>query len=297
MKKTLIAAGIAAVVAAPAAFADVSISGQVKYTMTDNDTKEWDPSFDNALTFKASEDLGNGLTAFATMAIEMDGSSKNADGDLSNKDAIVGIKGSFGTVMAGRMETLTEGKIMSKMDDGSGGNVEVSSNASSSTRYQAVAYVSPTINGFHAAVAGVQGVDGNGDSTFNDGMFQHMDYALFYDNGPLSVFASKEDIDGGSASDSTTFGASYSMGDLKGTFLTIDNDTNDRDNMYRLDYKMGNNSILIAHLDDDTANSDITSIKLTHSFSKRTAVWVGIRDKGSAVSGGDDTHLGMIHKF
>jgi opacity protein-like surface antigen len=35
MKKTIIAASIAAVVAAPAAFADVSISGMINYELAD----------------------------------------------------------------------------------------------------------------------------------------------------------------------------------------------------------------------------------------------------------------------
>lgn len=312
MKKTLIAAAIATVAAAPAAMADVSISGQVKVTVADNDGQEGDyaPSYDNSLTFKASEDLGNGMSAFAQISLDTDSVTNDADdstnddtGVTVNKDQKVGLKGSFGTIVAGRMETLTQGSVSTMMDDG-GGNGNLETALTNLGRYNAVAYLSPAMNGFTVGVAGtMEGDNGTSGDDDDDGLFRHMDYMVAYANGPLAVKAAFADLDGDNTAadyDITSIGAAYTIGDAKVSVLSVDKDTSttdDHDMMYRVDYSMGNNSLLLGHIDDDTANSDITSIKLTHKMSKRTAVWVGHRDKGSAITNGDTTHFGIIHKF
>jgi predicted porin len=315
-KKTLIAAAVATI-ASTAAMADVSISGQVKVTVADNDTSDHAASLDNSLTFKSSEDLGNGLTGFAQITLDTDidtdttatggtvsqGASNSASAltdataattGTIQKDAKVGIKGGFGTVVIGRMETLTEGAVSSMMDDGgSHGNLETG--LTELGRYNAIAYVSPTVNGLHVAAAGT--MDGT-----DSGMFKNTDVLVAYDNGPLSLKAARTSVEAGASDyDVTSLAASYKIGDLKLSALSVEKDvdggTSERDNMYRADYSMGNNSILLGRIDDDTANSDITTIKLTHKFSKRTAVWIGHRDKGTAIAGGDTTHFGMIQKF
>jgi len=300
-KKTLIAAAVATI-ASTAAMADVSISGQVKVTVADNDTSDHAASLDNSLTFKSSEDLGNGLTGFAQITLDTDvdtDTTASAEAAVAStgtieKDAKVGIKGGFGTVVIGRMETLTEGAVSSMMDDGgSHGNLETG--LTSLGRYNAIAYVSPTVNGLHVAAAGT--MDGT-----DSGMFKNTDVLVAYDNGPLSLKAARTSVEAGASDyDVTSLAASYKIGDLKLSALSVEKDvdggTSERDNMYRADYSMGNNSILLGRIDDDTANSDITTIKLTHKFSKRTAVWIGHRDKGTAIAGGDTTHFGMIQKF
>jgi predicted porin len=291
MKKTLIAAGIAAVMAAPVAMADVSVSGQVKYTLVDSDGgNDFAPSFDNSLTFKASEDLGNGLSAFAQITLDTD--------DLNNasnmgKDQKLGLKGSFGTLVAGRMETLTEGAVSSMMDDGlssHGNNANLESSYTNIGRVNAVAYVSPTVNGFHAAIAGTNAAD--------EDRFANNDIALVYENGPFTLKAARLDLR--DTREVITIGASYSMGDAKVSVMTVENDpdagSSVRDNMFRLDYKMGNNSLIVGFkdTDKDSADGDVTSVKLTHSFSKRTAAYIGHRNKDEDA---DVNYIGMIHKF
>jgi len=330
MKKTIIAAAIATVVAAPA-MADVSVSGAVKLTIADidDDTNNYGPSFNGSqLSFKASEDLGNGLTAFAETTLNTDGMNNAADtanavatqaaiadttvagavtaqtaANAKNanfgqiKDMKLGVKGGFGTIVAGRMETLTEGAVSSMMDDGASthaASTQLESGLTGIGRVNAVAYVSPTVNGFHAAVAGTL-------NSADDSMFQHVDIAAVYANGPLTVKASRVDFDG-TDNNVTAIGASYAMGDAKVSAMRTSADagaatnalaTSADDTMLRLDYKMGNNSILLATKDSDVG-SDMNVIKLTHKMSKRTAVWIGHRDKDTAA---DVTHFGMIHKF
>jgi predicted porin len=309
MKKTLIAAGIAAVVAAPAAFADVTVSGQVKWTMTDGGTtgsETRNMTSDNALTFKASEDLGNGLTAFAqiTLDTDNDASSTSAGTGTQQKDAKAGIKGAFGTVVYGRMETLSEGVASAKMDDGRsshGADANLESSLTSLGRVNAIAYISPTVNGFHAAIAGT--------SVSNSETFSDVDVLVAYDNGPLSLMATYADLDatnGAFASaltydtEATTLTGSYTMGDIKGTVQRVNSDpatgADSTDMIYRIDYKMGNNSLLLGMKDAESNQDDVDVVKLTHSFSKQTAAYAGYRRTGDS-SKANDWFVGAIHKF
>jgi len=129
-KKTLIAAAVATVASTAAMAGDSSVSGQVKYTLADTDgaATDWAASFDNSITFKSTEDLGNGLTAFAQITIDTDvdtdttatAATAVASTGAIEKDAKLGVKGAFGTIVAGRMEYLIQGAFSSKMDDGGG---------------------------------------------------------------------------------------------------------------------------------------------------------------------------------
>ena len=314
-KKTLIAAAVATL-ASSVAMADVSVSGQVKtyFVTTDatsagNNGKDWAPVTDTAIDFKASEDLGNGMSVFAQISLDTDAINASTTDTTTNqsseKDSKLGLKGGFGTLVMGRMETLSEGAVSSMMDDG--GALE-SPLITGFARYDAIAYVSPTVNGLHAAIAGTT----NGDAITTtdkdgDGMFQHIDFVVAYDNGPLSVKVARADIDAANNStanyDVTTIAASYKIGALKVSAMNVEKDFDDTtadlgDDIYRLDYTMGNNSILLGHRSNDAGtggtSNDLTSLKLTHKLSARTAAWVGVRD---VESGADQTHFGMIHKF
>jgi hypothetical protein len=314
-KKTLIAAAVATL-ASSVAMADVSVSGQVKtyFVTTDatsagNNGKDWAPVTDTAIDFKASEDLGNGMSVFAQISLDTDAINASTTDTTTNqsseKDSKLGLKGGFGTLVMGRMETLSEGAVSSMMDDG--GALE-SPLITGFARYDAIAYVSPTVNGLHAAIAGTTNGDAiETDDKDGDGMFQHIDFVVAYDNGPLSVKVARADIDAannGTANyDVTTIAASYKIGALKVSAMNVEKDFDDTtadlgDDIYRLDYTMGNNSILLGHRSHDAGtggtSNDLTSLKLTHKLSARTAAWVGVRD---VESGADQTHFGMIHKF
>ena len=301
MKKTLVALAVAGIVAAPAAFADVTISGQVKVIVADaenNDAGDFAPGFDNYIYFKASEDLGNGMSAFAEMGFDTDTSAGISAND-SSKDQKVGLKGGFGTVVVGRMETLMEGALSSRFDDGMsshGANNQLESSITAIGRVNALAYVSPSFNGFHAAIAGtLNGAD--------DGLTQHHDLLAAYDNGPISVVVGYTDFDApGAANDGdiTAVAGSYAMGPAKVSlgYFTTDDGADTADMIARLDYKFGNNSILVGFKsteDKGASGEDVTSLKFTHHFSKRTAAWIGYRDKD--MDDANVTHFGLVHKF
>jgi len=325
MKKTIIAAAIASVVAAPA-MAEVSISGNVKYKLTDTDANagDWGGSLDNSITFKATEDLGNGMSAFAQITLdpdEMDHSHSNtattttttdatstaagvagsvnatststttmtnASNNLT-KDQKIGLTGDFGTVVMGRMEYLFEGVVSAKMDVAGLESASLTENG----RVNAIGYVSPTVNGVHIAAAG------NQSDTTDSGLFQHKEVLVAYDNGPLSVIASHADV--ADAHTYQTLYLGYKVGDLSLAAMTTEKDfdaagTADiKDNIFRLDYAMGNNKLTLGTKSSDTAGQDRDIIKLVHSMSKRTSIYAEHADVEAVNS--DFTTLGINHNF
>ena len=280
MKKSLIALAIAA--ASTSAFAAADISGQIKVIVAgDNYT----PSFDNELTAKTSDDLGGGLSAFGQVTLDLDATAADAN---QMKDMKVGVKGAFGTVIAGRMETIMEGVVSEQFNDGASvhtGVTQTESNLTAIGRVNAVAYVSPTVNGFHVAVAGtLDGADTD--------LFTHVDMAAVYDLGTLKLIAAKTDFATGD--DITAYTASYGMGDVTIAAGRFEQGTAD-DTIVSVNYKMGPIGLYAAHKSSSATDGDVTSLKATYALSKSTAVWVGNRSKQGANA--DVTHFGIITKF
>jgi len=315
MKKTLIAAGIAAVVAAPAAFAEVKISGKVEqgFTWTDSSTAADDEMLGNSdvvLKFSASEDLGNGMTAFASIRRDLDGANGAADDSLT--DFKVGLKGSFGTVMTGRIEDFTESKALALVDVFQNAAAGVETGDAAGRQDDAIAYLSPNMNGFSVGVGAYAHDDNSSSEDIRD--IDATDIALMYSNGPLFLIAAQERVKDPSTSANedqkvTTFGAKYTFGDLtvSGYRSSIDNDghtaANDHDDTaLAAVYKMGNNSVAVGWSKDEltTGATDDTkwSVEMRHSFSKRTSVAVSYRDHDDA-AGADTEELGvgLEHKF
>jgi len=159
MKKTIIAAAVAAAVAAPAAFAEVKISGnmiQEFRSEVDADTGISEDGLESVsavdVVFSVSEDLGNGMSAFAKIHTMYD----NGSGSQDNADQVVGIKGDFGTIVTGRMESLTESKVdaMAATDSSDALNIEINDAYDTKRFNGGLAYVSPSFNGLTFTVAG-----------------------------------------------------------------------------------------------------------------------------------------------
>ncbi len=303
-KKTVIAAALATVTGS--ALADVSVSGRVEQGFSDENgsTTGWAGFTDNQLNISVSEDLGNGMTAFAKIGI------KEANTQLDEK---VGLTGGFGTIQAGRFEDFTEGVMAASQSTMGTNEGELGGNAVRTSH--GVAYVSPTVNGFHVGVGAY--ATGTAASLSGSSNFDAVDVIAVYSNGPLTLMASHETVDkniaDGSSSTAGTddqkiasFAVKYSMGDLSVAALHMSHDnedgtaTNDTDDtMIRLDYKMGANKITLQHASDDqsgsTADVDTTVIELSHALSKRTAVYIGAADSDSASK--DNTYFGIQHTF
>jgi len=246
MKKTLIASAIAAAVAAPAvSFADVKISGNViqEFVADDDGTHDANgaakTTIDDGLESKAavdlvfsvSEDLGNGLTAFAKIHTLRD------NGTSGNADQVVGLKGDFGTIVVGRMEDFSEGKVaaMAATDSSDALSIEPNGAYDTGRAEGGIAYVSPSFNGLTFGIAGyalanggkstttdtvnITGITSNasaatgavGTATITatavtvdylssnsldaDAKIDATDIMVEYSNGPLTVRAARESID------------------------------------------------------------------------------------------------------
>jgi predicted porin len=176
MKKTLIASAIAAAVAAPAvSFADVKISGNViqEFVADDDGTHNKEgaakSNIDDGLESKAavdlvfsvSEDLGNGMSAFAKIHTLRD------NGGSGNADQVVGLKGDFGTITVGRMEDFSEGKVAAMAATDASDTLSIEPNGAYDTGRAegGIAYVSPSFNGLTFGIAGYALPNGGATNT------------------------------------------------------------------------------------------------------------------------------------
>jgi predicted porin len=301
MKKTMIAASIAAVVAAPAAFADLKISGMVASEMmsTDNGTSTTDAG--NAYTdmvLSGSEDLGNGMKAGFKYHIYHDngGATTSTGGGAADQtaDTSVSLSGDFGTIIAGRMESLAESKMdaFANIEGVNALDLEAESSAFSSRVNSAVAYVTPTVGGFHAAVS-----TWVGNSDFNGAN----EILAAYSNAGLTVMASSSSADQTSGADLKHEGiaVSYKMGDFEVRYMDTKFDvsasTDDYDyDMIGVKYTMGNNSIALGRNDDEKKAGEETMVTLTHSMSKNVSVYASYSTTDFDAAGTKDTDVGLV---
>jgi len=315
MKKTIIAAAIATVVAAPIASADVSIAGHVKQTFTKTDSTTAIDDGDligtttSDLKFTATEDLGNGMTASAQMVFDMDQVQAGSNSTMTQNQT-VSLSGGFGTVVLGRMEDFTQSKVLA-MADVFNGNGSVEPTTGAGRNNGGIAYVSPAMNGLTVGVAGFAVDNSATAGALNDDTFDATDVALMYSNGPLTVNVSREDHDrtaGGTSQieDITSVGLGYTAGDLsltavhsKANYVTF---ADADDTAIIAKYTMGNNQIVVGWGNDETAGSatsvtdvDETTVELVHNFSSRTKAFVTVYDTDAA--SGDSVSFGMKHSF
>jgi predicted porin len=227
MKKTILAASVAALVAAPAAFADVKIGGNViqEFVTDSDDAGTSEDGLVSAaavdLVFSVSEDLGNGMSAFAKIHTLRD------NGGSGNADQVVGLKGDFGTIIAGRMEDFSESKVagMAAVDSSDKLSIEPNGYHNTGRSEGGLAYVSPSFNGLTFGIAGYALPNGSVASSSvaatmtststsggtittttlvytastkdADAKFDATDIMVEYANGPLLVRAARETVDGG----------------------------------------------------------------------------------------------------
>jgi len=299
MKKTIVAAAVAALVAAPAAFADVSISGNVNMEIQDVDASTgWGNSTNTDLVFKASEDLGNGMKA------GMKYHTFNDDGGNSVADTSVFVSGDFGTVTAGRMETQNMAYFHGFAAGDAAHDMTLEDTNGQQSRGNAVQYVSPSFNGL---TIGVQTVIAQGAAVGTDtSNVDTTDLMVKYTNGPLTVAFGDTTQKGSTDAEVQNIAVAYSMGDLTLKVLNRDVDngvvagsgstagTNEMTTVSAT-YKMGSNTIYAGVTDSDDGQNDDWVISAAHNMSKRTSVYVAFKNDES--DDNTDTLIGMKHSF
>ena len=281
MKKTLIALALASAMGTAAA--DVTVYGSVEQALTNTDngtTNSWDvTSDDQYIGVKASEDLGNGLAAFAKISFDVNSEGANSP---TTKDSFVGLKGGFGSVQVGRMYGVQQSVGDNLIDIFEGNSIDVTNNGRLTN---AVAYTTPNMSGLSGTVGVV--IDGAAGEDTSDAVV----YAVSYANGPMTAMASYQD-DKANNDQTTLYGASVVLGDFTvgGAFETVENNDGTADvdtTSVVATYALGNNTLKVGAQRPDEGN-DVNAYEVAHAFSKNTTGYVNYQTS-SPVNGSVDT--------
>lgn len=205
MNKKLIALAVAAAVAPAAAMAtesSVTIYGQANasYDRISTGTAGADTlarisSNSSRLGFKGTEDLGDGLSTVWQIesSVELDAGG----GTLAGRNSFVGIKGnSFGTVLLGRHDTpykMGSGKL-DVFSDTMGDANSIMGSVDGDTAFDnrapnVLAYISPTVNNIHGAIATVTANEAGNGAAANGKAYS---LTGIYSGGPLFASLSWE---------------------------------------------------------------------------------------------------------
>ena len=325
MNKKLVAAAIAAAMAAPAAFADVTVYGKIHMSVdsVDGDGAAYNGeavvSRASRIGFKGSEDLGNGLKAVWKFESEI--LVDNSSGLGGGRDAYLGLAGNFGTVLAaGKINTPYKNST-GKMDFFGdtlvdyNNTVRIEDNRASNV----LAYISPKFSGLQfagAMIAGENVVAGE------NGLADAYSVAVTYNNAGISGAIAYEDLNKlASASQAKTkwrAGLGYKMDAFK--VAAVYENRSDIGGVAAADstawqisgaYSMGNNTLKAMYgdydLDNSTADGSSWAIGVDHKMSKRTSVYALYGDTDNSLRGdgdhkvsavkGSGFSVGMMHSF
>jgi len=305
MKKTIIASAIAAVVAAPAAFADVKVSGQVGYETWDNDDQSGQQSAAyNDFVVTATEDLGNGMKASIKFHTFND-MGADATNSAATANTTVAISGDFGSVMGGRFETANNAYFHPFADVAAthAHSLEDTNGQIGRGHGAGVQYTSPSFNGVSVKAAVQHADDDAGGNQSTEGT-DITDISATYSNAGLTVAvgqATYKDESANADQKTTNIGVKYTMGDLTVAVLNRDVEnhtgntaTDNEMTTYGVKYNMGNNSIAAGMIDSDDGQDGDSLLTLTHNFSKSTKVYVSFKNDDD---GNDSTLIGLNKKF
>ncbi|MCB1734755.1 MAG: porin [Gammaproteobacteria bacterium] len=328
----------------PALADDISIYGTMHYAWevanthdATGDTTDDATGVNHAsvLGFEGSEDLGDGYKAF--FVIESD-----IGGNLGSNNSFVGIDGEFGAILLGQMDTPYKNATIdwNVWGDTSGDYIAIiGADAAGNNNFdvlapQAIAYISPELDGLQFAIARIALKDTDTPGDKNDVAWST---SLTYDNGPLSAAIAYESHDGDTlglgstdafGEDAWRIGAQYSFGDS--TVAVVYEDIEHDDGTARqsraaywlsFTQQVGNDTFNISYAragDSDVAGGDDGARQLTlgvqHAFSERTGIYAlystvdndrnaqyGLAGGGFAASGPgrdvDAFSFGIVHSF
>ncbi len=239
MQKKIIALAIAASFSAPA-FADVGLYGIVDAAVASVTAKGQKSDMialaggasTSRLGWKATEDLGNGLTGVAVLEYKLD--TETASSVLAARQQMLAVAGSFGTVATGYLQTAGY-DWASKYDPIAGSSVSslqvaakgflIGSTAVAARAPRALAYISPNMSGLVVAVNYTTSFDNAlGNLTMADAATAGLKTTAYllsanYDMGPLSVggvYAATANASAGANHNTEwAIGGSYDLGVAK----------------------------------------------------------------------------------
>ncbi len=328
---------LAVLAASGSAFAGTDVYGQARLSIdkssgsgaTETQKKTSMNDRVSRLGVKGSEDLGGGMSAVYGMEWGVD-LNDNLDGTqgattggvFGARNAFVGLKGAFGTVLGGKHDTPYKlagsadlfGDTVADSQDGAGiigyGSFDLRAT-------NALAYISPDWNGFHFAAA----LTNNGTTTTNGAnISDSTSLALVYVNGPLkatfghevhgdkTLSTGAEDANAGEKA--SKFNVAYKIGDIglgytyekQDRQATTDNDATNQ--LGSVSYGMGPIT-LAAQYGHRNAKTDANDLKrstvgVTYALSKRTNAVLAYNADKSGASGAtkvNTTTLQLNHAF
>jgi predicted porin len=312
MNKNILAIAIAAAVAAPSAFAAATVYGVAH--MSGNSFSSVNDGAGNSagltsmssnssrLGIKGSEDIGGGTSVVYQMefGVSMDGNADSganaATGINSTRNAFVGMGGGFGTVLAGRHDSLIKlsGRKYDLFGDQIGNNRNILGGNATATyvvdgrHNNVLAYVSPTWSGFHFGVAYVPSSAVSQVETYDNAAQKNAAVTAIadYTAGNFSVTAGYIDVDklGGNAITAYRLGAGYTFGAAKvvGLYQNAKIATTSAQDSYGIggSYKVGAAGTIKAQYysvqETNSAKNDatLTTVGYDHAMSKNTTAYV-----------------------
>lgn len=210
---------LAAVAASAHAQSNVQVYGVVDlgFAKTTDKTVIERENHASRLGFRGVEDLGSGLSATFNLESEILADTGTQKGVLWERQANVGLKGAFGTVLLGRTKNIVDGaqgRVEPFAADGVVGKVNealMRVGVSSSRVSNALTYSTPKYSGFGASVQYVLSEVNGADAG--------IDLLATYEEGPLSLHAGYERAAQLVASPANphmaVVGGGYKFGDLR----------------------------------------------------------------------------------
>jgi len=284
MKKSLIALAVAGALTAPmVAQADATLYGSMRVILADVDGDKLDVQDGTSrIGIKGDVDLGidgvKGIYNFETRLRADSGSFGGSDARLSN----IGITGDFGTALAGRQYT-PHWLWTSAVTDATWNDANIGTVRESVLRQpNSIAYISPNMSGFQAAVA----VVANGGTTGED--LDAVNFAVKYAANGLHVGLSRTtNDDGTNETDNTGFAASYSMDAFKvvGRYQEEERagSTDVETKQLGVAYNMGATTLQarFTNVDIDTIDGDQWAVGIQHMLGSQGRVFLEYADVDS----------------
>lgn len=317
MKKLLLSAAIASTMGfASQGFAagpvDGTLYGKVNVSLVnadDGSNDEWKLNSNaSRLGVKGKSEIAEGLTLIYKAEFEVcvdDGDCKGQT--FGQRNIMGGIKGSFGTVWAGKHDTPTK-LAQSKIDLFNDLEGDIKNTFEGENRVSnIVAYSSPEVNGFSSTVAMIPGEDGEND---NGGVADGVSYSVSYQQDDLYLaVAGDQDVDN---QDLMRLVAQYKIDALKLGVMYQQNEdtlgTKDESGFFvSAAYKLDSAITLKAQfgsIEDDVDGDEEETLSLgaDYKLAKSTKLFVFYTDNtdssvGSADSENSAFGIGMEHKF
>jgi len=321
MKKLLLSAAIASTMGfashgLAAGPVDGTVYGKVNVSLVNADNgsnDEWKLNSNaSRLGVKGKSEITEGLTLIykAEFQVCVDDGDCGKDGNkqtFTQRNIMGGIKGSFGTVWAGKHDTPTK-LAQSKIDLFNDLEGDIKNTFKGENRVSnIVAYSSPEINGFSSTVAMIPGEDAEND---NGGLADGVSYSVSYQQDDLYLaVAGDQDVDD---QDLMRLVAQYKMDALKLGVMYQQNEdtlgTKDESGFFvSAAYKLDSAITLKAQFgsienDVDGDEKETFSLGADYKLAKSTKLFVFYTDNtdssvGSADSENSAFGLGMEHKF